>query len=130
MLLEVSEAWTTRDARSGSRTDLLWMARFLMWHFHVGAYALPWDADEWVECPCCFDVFTRDNLLWDCQLLSKERQRLLLRVDSVRGLCHLALYHGSRLGQYLRVARRLLEVVRVSMGHEQLEASVLAWSWH
>ena len=65
------------------------------------------------------DAFTRDHLLWDCRWLSEERQRLLLRVDSGSGtLCYLALYRSSRLGQYLRAAGRLLEVVRVSAGHE------------
>ena len=119
VLPEVGEVWRTRDAESRSRIDLLWTTRFLMGHCHVGAFALPWDVDEWVACPWCGDDFTRDHFLWDCRGLSQEWQRLLLRVDLDRGsLHHLALYHGTRLGQYLRAAGRPLETVRVSVGHE------------
>ena len=72
-----------------------------------------------MECPWCGDVFTRDHLLWDCRWLSEERQRLFVRVDFDRGILHhLALYRGSRLGQYLRAAARLLEPVGVGVGHE------------
>ena len=46
VLPEVGEAWTTRDARSGSRTNLPWMAQFRVRHCDVGAFPLPWSADE------------------------------------------------------------------------------------
>ena len=42
MLLEVGEAWTTMDIRSGIKIDLLWTARFLIRHCLIGAFALPW----------------------------------------------------------------------------------------
>ena len=56
----------TMDARSESRIDLLWTARFLTEQCHVGSFALPWDTEEWVECPKFGDEFSRSHLLWDC----------------------------------------------------------------
>ena len=46
----VREACMAMDGGSGSMVDLLWMAQFLTEHCHIGAFALLWHANEWVEC--------------------------------------------------------------------------------
>ena len=43
--------WTTIDAGSGSRVDLLRTARFLIRYCHIGALGSSCDTEEWVERP-------------------------------------------------------------------------------
>ena len=116
----VGEVWTTLDVVQGQRADLLWAARFLIGHCHVGAFALPWHDDEWVACPWCGDDFTRDHMIWECRGLSHERRSLLRGIGEEKhgDLRWLALRYGSRIGWFARAAGRLIETVDVANGHE------------
>lgn len=108
-----------------SKIDLLWMARFLIGHCHVGAFALPWDTDRGVKCTWFGDAFIGYHLLWDCRGSFEKRRRLLVRVspESYGNLRHIALHHGSWIFQYLRVASSFIEEEQVRLGQEGLGLS-------
>ena len=116
--MTVEQAWLPRDASRGSRFDLLETARFITGHCHVGAFAVPWHADEWAICPWCGDDFTREHILWKCRGLSHERRALLGEVESeeFESLGQFVLFYGLRIVRFLRAAGSLLVLMGVSQG--------------
>ena len=83
---------------------------------------MPWHADNdvWTACPWCGDDLSRDHMIWNCRGLSRKRQDLLrgIGTDRFGDVNWLVSRFGTRLGRFIQVARRLIEIVGVDVDHE------------
>ena len=85
----------------------------------LGVFSIPWDPLENASCPLCDGDFSREHLLWDCTIVSKQREESLShgleawRKDLGR-LAHLWLGSLSRFLLAIRLTFRMISVEGVS----------------
>ena len=115
----VGMEWQPWDIDQVPRRGVTLVARFLTGHSHIGGFSKPCYPWERISCPLCGGDFSREHLLWNCTLVSQQREEFLSRGAEVWGedlgrLAHLGLGSLSRFLLAIRPIFRLENVEGVS----------------